>query len=51
MAEGRRAKPTADEAGWWAGEKVNRSGNQIAGERISDLGQGFGFLVNFLRGG
>ena len=51
MVEGRRAKPTTDEAGRWAGEKVNRSGNQIAGERISDLGQDFGFLTNFLRGG
>jgi hypothetical protein len=51
MAEGRRAKPTTDEAGRWAGEKVNRSGNQIAGERISDLGLGFGFWINFLSSG
>jgi hypothetical protein len=51
MAEGRGAKPTTDEAGGWAGEKVNRSRNQIAGKRIGDPGQGFGFWINFLRGG
>jgi hypothetical protein len=38
LAEGRMAKPTADEAGGGSGEKVHRSGNQIAGERISDPG-------------
>ena len=50
LAEGRRAKPTTDGTDRWAGKKVHRSGNQIAGERISDLGQGFRFWINFLRG-
>ncbi len=51
LAEGRRAKPTTDEAGGGAGKNVHRSGNQISGERITDPGPGFGFWIDCLRGG